>query len=387
MVRPGSRGRRPAGDSLALCHEWLGARHGSEKTFEAMARIFPAADLYALTWNRSAGLAFGGRTVTTTFLDRLTPLRDRRMLQLPLMPLAWRYASRRRYEVVVTSSHACAKGFRPAREALHLSYCYTPMRYLWLSTIDTRRRASRMTAPVERGLRAWDLASVRWVDEFAAISTVVSRRIRELYGRPSRVIHPPVDTHRYTPGDGGSGGGFALAVSRMVPYKRLDLAIRACHRVGHPLVVAGAGPDEPALRATAASLGAAVTFVVDPDDGRLRELYRAADVVVFPAEEDFGIVPVEAQACGTPVVALSRGGTVDTVIPGTTGILVPEQDEESFAAGIEAVLDGAFDPADCRRSAERFSASAFEDHFVDWVVGAAAARGIPLEDPRPCEAA
>jgi glycosyltransferase involved in cell wall biosynthesis len=376
--------RRPSGVSLALCHEWLGARHGSEKTFEAMARAFPAADLYALTWNRSSGLSFGGRAVRTTFLDRVGPLRDRRMLQLPLMPVAWRYSTRRHYDMVVTSSHACAKGFRPARRALHLSYCYTPMRYLWLSSIDTRRRASRATAPVERALRAWDLASVRWVDEFAAISTVVSRRIGELYGRPSRVIHPPVDTSHYTPG--GAKGEFALAVSRMVPYKRLDLAIRACHRARHPLVVAGAGPDEPALRALAAELGADVRFVMEPDDDRLRELYRAADVVVFPAEEDFGIVPVEAQACGTPVVALARGGTVDTVIPGVTGVLVPGQDEESLASGIEDVLNGAFDPAACRRSAERFSATVFEDRFVAWVTGAAAARGIALDAPRPCEA-
>src|SRR5579885_3285024 len=180
------------------------------------------------------------------------------------------------------------------------------MRYLWLSSIDTRRRATRASAPLERWLRSWDLGSVRWVDQFAAISVAVSRRIEELYGRASRVIHPPVDTGFYTPDPSVPRGGFALAVSRMVPYKRRDLAIRACHRIGHPLVVAGAGPAEPQLRALAATLGADVRFVVAPDDARLRQLYRSADVVVFPAEEDFGIVPVEAQACGTPVVSLAR---------------------------------------------------------------------------------
>ena len=378
----------PAGGGrLALCHEWLGARHGSEKTFEAMARTFPAADLYSLTWSRAAGLSFGGRPVRTTFLDRVPRLRDRRMLQLPLMPAAWRYASRRRYDVVVTSSHACAKGFWPAREALHLCYCYTPMRYLWLSSIDTRRRATRASAPLERWLRSWDLGSVRWVDQFAAISVAVSRRIEELYGRASRVIHPPVDTGFYTPDPSVPRGGFALAVSRMVPYKRLDLAIRACHRIGHPLVVAGAGPAEPQLRALAATLGADVRFVVAPDDARLRQLYRSADVVVFPAEEDFGIVPVEAQACGTPVVSLARGGALDTVLPGVTGVLVAEQDEQVLAAGVEAALAGTFDPAACRRSAERFSPAAFEAGFVSWVTGAAAERGIPLPRPQPSEAA
>ena len=382
MVRRPAGGPAP-GASLALCHEWLAARHGSEKTFEAMAGALPTADLYGLTWNRSAGLDFGGRPVATTFIDRLPPLRHRRMLQLPLMPLAWRYASRRRYDVVVTSSHACAKGFRPGRQALHLCYCYTPMRYLWLSSIDVRRRRSRLSAPVERALRSWDLRSATWVDGFAAISTAVSRRIEEVYGRPSEVIHPPVDTRHFTPsGPGGDGGGFVLAVSRMVDYKRLDLAIRASRRAGHPLVVAGTGPAEPQLRALADRLGADVRFVIGPDDRQLRDLYRAADAVVFPAEEDFGMVPVEAQACGTPVVALARGGTVDTVVPGTTGVLVADQDEESLAAGIEAVLNGRFDPADCRRSAERFSVATFEERFLGWVIGSAAGRGIQLEDPR-----
>lgn len=387
--------RRPAdgpstGAGLALCHEWLAARDGSEKTFETMAAAFPAADLYALTLNRSAHFDFGGRRPATTFLDRIPALRRRRMLQLPLMPLAWRYASGRRYDVVVTSSHACVKGFRPGREALHLSYCYTPMRYLWLASIDTRHRRTSLAAPVERWLRAWDLGSVGWVDEFAAISEAVRRRIEELYGRTSRVIHPPVDTSHYTPGDGTpspqSPGGFALAVSRMVPYKRLDVAIRACHRLGQPLVVAGSGPAEADLRRLAAQLGADVRFVIRPDDGGLRDLYRAADVLVFPAEEDFGIVAVEAQACGTPVVALDRGGTVDTVIPGVTGVLVAAQDEDAMAAGIDSALNRRWNPADCRRNAEQFSAAAFRYRFRSWVLESAAARGVPLADPSPAEA-
>ena len=383
-ARPASG--RPPGASVALCHEWLGARHGSEKTFEAMAGALPGADLYALTWNRAAGLEFGGRQVSTTLLDRIGPLRGRRMLQLPLMPPAWRYASRRRYDVAVTSSHACAKGFWPGRAALHLCYCYTPMRYLWLSDVDVRRRASAATAPVERWLKSWDLGSVRWVDEFAAISHAVRRRIDDVYGRPARVIHPPVDTDHFTLGD-GRAGGFALAVSRMVPYKRLDVAIRACHRVGHPLVVAGAGPAEGDLRALVATLGADARFVIAPDDAQLRQLSRDADVVVFPPEEDFGIVPVEAQACGTPVVALGRGGTLDTVVDGTTGVLVADQDVGTVADGVEAALNHRFDAAACRANAERFSPATFRNAFLDWVVGAAAARDLAVDDPRTRRAA
>ena len=367
---------------MALAHEWLDARAGSEKAFEVLAGMFPQADLYALTDTLGDRFDSGGRPVHTTFLGRVPALRTRRDLALPLMPLAWRTVTRRRYDLVLTSSHACVKAFAPAREALHLSYCYTPMRYVWLSSLDRRRPVSRVTAPIERWLKEWDLASVAWVDDFAAISTAVGRRIEELYGRSSRVIHPPVDTAHYTPGEPGARKGFALAVSRMVGYKRLDVAIRACHRLQEPLVVAGAGPAEAELRALVAQLGADVRFVIDPDDNRLRELYRAAGVVVFPGEEDFGIVPVEAQACGTPVVALAAGGTLDTIVPGTTGILVPEQSDESFADGIRRVLDGHFDPADCRRSAERFSLAVFEKRFVDWVTRAAAARGMDVDHLR-----
>jgi glycosyltransferase involved in cell wall biosynthesis len=372
---------------VALCHEWLAARHGSEKTFEAMAGALPHAALHALTLNPSVELRFGGRQVRTTFLDHPRLRSRNRMLQLPLMPLAWRYASRDAYDVVVTSSHACAKGFWPARGALHLCYCYTPMRYAWLAGIDQRRRRSMASRAGERALKAWDLRSVAWVDEFAAISTTVARRIEEFYGRPSVVIHPPVDTNRFTPGDPAGREGFALAVSRMIPYKRLDLAVQAAHRLRHPLVIAGAGPEEGRLRALAAELSADVRFVVNPGDDDLAALYRGAGVLVFPAEEDFGIVPVEAQACGTPVVAYGAGGALDTVVPGETGVLVAEQTVASVAGGIEAVLGGRFDPAACRRNAERFSPTRFRDRFLDWVIASAAAADVGIDDPRLTQSA
>lgn len=365
-----------------MCHEWLHARHGSEKTFEAMAAALPSAAIHALTLQPSADFGSGGRPVQTTFLDHPLLRSRNRMLQLPLMPLAWRYASRATYDVVVTSSHACAKGFWPARTALHLCYCYTPMRYAWLAEVDQRRRRSTASRAGERALKAWDLRSVAWVDGFAAISTTVASRIEQFYGRPAVVIHPPVETDQFTPGAPGDRDGFALAVSRMVPYKRLDLAIRAAHLRRHPLVVAGAGPEEVRLRALAGELSADVRFVISPSDADLRTLYRQAGVVVFPAEEDFGIVPVEAQACGTPVVAFGKGGALDTVVPDQTGVLVPEQTAGSLAAGIEAVLAGGFDAATCRRNAERFSPTRFRDRFLDWVIGSAAAANLRVDDPR-----
>lgn len=369
---------------IALCHEWLVSRFGSEKTFQAMAEALPAADLHALSWDRASGLSFGGRPVRTTFLDRAGPLRQRRDLQLPLMPLAWRLASKQPYDIVVTSSHACAKGFRPAREAIHLCYCYTPLRYVWLPDVDQRRKQNPLTRAAASGLRRWDLASVAWVDEFAAISNAVRQRIELIYNRPARVIYPPVDTDFYTPDPRCEPGGFALVVSRMIPYKRIDLVIRACRGVGIPLVVAGSGPEEGRLRDLADELGGPVVFVTAPTDEALRELYRAATMVVFPAEEDFGIVAVEAQACGTPVVALAAGGSLDTVRHGTTGVLVAEQDEANFAAGIAQVLadPGRFSARACRDHAVGFSQERFAEEFVEWVSEAASARGVDLVVPR-----
>lgn len=366
-----------AATTVALCHEWLSQRRGSEKTFEAMARALPSADLFALTMDRSVPWELGGRPVQTTVLDRLGVLRDRRPAQLPLMPLAWRYASSKAYDIVVTSSHACVKGFRPGRRALHLCYCYTPMRYAWLAGVDERRRRGRATRAAERSLRWWDLRATGWVDEFAAISSAVQARIETFYGRRARVIHPPVDTDYFTPASGGARrGGFALVVSRLIPYKRIDTAIRACHQVGHPLVVAGGGPDDARLRRLASQLRAPVTFRTDVDDASLRQFYRDADVLLFCGEEDFGIVMVEALACGTPVVALARGGSADIVAPEVSGVLVDDVDVDAFGVALKSVLDGHLDPAACRRQAERFSSVRFARELTDWVATAAASRHL-----------
>lgn len=374
-----TRGDRVTSHRIALAHEWLDARAGSEKTFEALARLFPDADLFALSDTLGSDFEASGRKVVTTFIDRIPPLRDRRAVALPFMPLAWRTVTRRRYDLVITSSHACAKGFRPGRDSLHLCYCYTPMRYVW----DPNDRRSGLHRLADLGpraaLRRWDRRSSDWVDSFAAISTAVRDRINRVYGLPSRVIHPPVDTEFYSPAEPGDtvdvlpAGPFVLACSRFIPYKRLDLAIRAADRVGVPVVVAGKGPGERALRALGDQVRVPVVFELAPSDQRLRDLYRAAAAFVFPALEDFGIVAVEAQACGTPVVALAEGGTADTVLDGRTGALVGSQDVDSFAKGLERALEGA-DPAACVANAETFSLARFEARVRSWVDDASQGR-------------
>jgi glycosyltransferase involved in cell wall biosynthesis len=356
---------------LAIAHEWLAVRAGSEKTFEAMAQAYPDADLYALTWDRDAQFGFSGREVTTTLLDRWPALRDRRELALPLMSLAWKAIDvHGTYDTVLTSSHAFVRSFPPARSATHFCYCHTPLRYAWVPDIDARtQRRIPGKAVAFATLREWDRRTAKNVNFFAANSTAVRDRIHECYGRDSEVIHPPVDTVYYDLPERELERTRALAVSRFVPYKGVALAIEACAAAGMPLTVAGKGPEEGALRALAVELGADVEFEISPPDERLRELYRACAALVFPANEDFGIIPVEAQACGAPVVALDVGGARDTVVQGETGIRVARQEVGLFADAIGQLAASPPTAATCRANAERFSAERFADELRAWVDG------------------
>lgn len=356
---------------MAIAHEWLAVRAGSEKTFEAMAEAFPRADLYALTRDPDVPFDFGGREVVTTALDRSRLLRNRRALTLPLMPAAWRFVPvRRSYDVVLTSSHAFVRTFPPARHARHFCYCHAPMRYAWSPAIDQRSTRQIPGLPVAlAGLRAWDRRTARHVDQFAANSSAVRRRIEEFYGREAIVIHPPVDTEFFTPKPESAVRERALAVSRFIPYKRLDLAIRACAQAAVPLTLAGSGPDEANLRALAGETGADVEFEIAPSDERLRELYRASIALLFPANEDFGIVPVEAQACGTPVIGLDEGGVRDTVAHGETGLRVARQHPDGFAVALRELVGNPPEPRSCRKNAERFSRERFIERMREWVSG------------------
>ncbi len=365
-----------AGAAIALVHEWLDRRAGSETTFEEIARVFPNADLYALSVDPDACFDFGGRPVTTTLLDTAA-LRRHRTMTLPAMPLAWSLVRRRRpaYDVAITSSHALVNTAPLVRHAtIALCYCHTPARYLWMPEVDGR--GARAPRPARAALRRLDARAADRVTAFAANSSETAGRIRRFYDRDATVIPPPVRTTFFTPGPAdadapaGTGGPFLLAVSRFVPYKRLDLAIGAAAAVGLPLVVAGSGPGEAALRALAADAGVPVRFVVAPSDDELRSLFRSAAALVFPAFEDFGMVSVEAQACGTPVVGLAAGGSLDTVRDGVTGALASEQSVEAVADATRRALAAAGDPevgSACRRHALGFSDERFRERFGTWV--------------------
>lgn len=369
---------------VAIAHEWVTARAGSEQVFEAMAMAMPDADLFALSADDGVQLDLGGRCLHTSVLDVIA--RRKPGVTLPFMPMAWRALGSMgpHYDLVVTSSHAFARHFRGARNAdIHLSYVHAPLRYAWNPELDDRLARHRLARPALPLLRRVDRATVPHVTGFAANSTAVRDRIRECYGSDARVIHPPVDTRFFTDLDlrlpyGIERRGYLLSMSRLVPYKRHDLAISVAAAVDVPLVVAGSGPDEARLRALADEVAPGlVTFLIGPSRFEVRRLYQHAAALLFLAIEDFGIVPVEAQAAGTPVVAIAEGGALDSVDDGVTGALASTQALSDVVRATRRVLDQSFAPAELRRWADNFSAARFQQEFRSWLVD----HGYPAAPP------
>ena len=351
-----------AGLRVALVHDWLTGMRGGEKVLEALCEIFPTAPLYTLVQvPGSVSATIEGRPIHTSFVQHLpNPGRFYRHY-LPLYPLAvelWDFAS---YDLVISSSHCAVKAVKVPRDAVHVCYCHSPMRYAWdqfdayFGPDQIGKLQSRLMRPIMREMARWDRATAARVDRFLANSQYVAGRIGRYYNRRSAIVYPPVDTDFYTPESRSSSRGF-LIVSALVPYKRLDVAIEACRRLAVPLSIVGTGPEEARLRALA---GPDVRFLGWLPDEEIRTLYRSATATLLPGTEDFGIVPVESQACGTPVVALNAGGATETVVDGETGVLVPEPTAEAFTAGLSRAMQASFDPAVSRANALRFSKRQF----------------------------
>lgn len=350
---------------MALVHEWIQDRSGSEQTFEALARAFPQADLYALSRQPGVDLDVGGRDVRTTWLDR-PGLRNRRELTLPLMPLAWRGLGTPGYETVLSSHHAFASSNRlVAPGGTHLCYVHSPARYIWTPDIDERGQG-RLRRVAAAALKAVDRAAARRVTAFAANSSEVASRIRAYWQRDALVIPPPVDVDYFSiVSEVAATRDYVLGVGRWIPYKNMHVVIEVAAELGMPAKIAGRGPERGRLEAAAEAVDVPVDIIEFPSDAELRELYRNAVALVFPTFEDFGLVPIEAQAAGTPVVALGRGGVLDTVVPGRTGILTDGLSARELAEGVTAAM--GLLPGDCRANADRFSVQAFIDAIRGWV--------------------
>jgi glycosyltransferase involved in cell wall biosynthesis len=344
---------------VALVHDWLTGMRGGEKVLEVLCGLFPGADIFTLVHRRgSVSPAIERHPIRTSFVQHLPLATTRYPQYLPLFPFAIEQLNLDAYDLVISSSHCVAKSVVVPGRARHLSYCHSPMRYAWdqfdayFGPARVGRVPSRwLYRPLLARLARWDASTAGRVHRFLANSTHVAGRIRRYYNRESTVVHPPVDTVFFSPADAAPDPHF-LIVSALVPYKRVDLALAACARIGAPLRVVGDGPERARLEAQA---GPQTTFLGWLTPEPLRDEYRRAAAVILPGEEDFGIVPVEAQACGRPVVALARGGALDTVIDGSTGVLFPEPTVDALAAALRTVQQSTFDTPALRAHAEQFS--------------------------------
>jgi glycosyltransferase involved in cell wall biosynthesis len=353
---------------VALLHEWFGTTGGSERVFLAMSSALPRAEKYVL-WNECADLA-DLPELRQSWLAR-TPLRNHKAIALPLMPIAWRTLSRRPYDVVVSSSHAFAHTAKLGRSphTRYLSYVHAPARYVWSPHLD-RRGSSPALVPLRALMKRVDVGLSRHVDSYAANSVEVRDRIREYWKRDAVVIHPPVDVDFFAaPVEAPADRTYLLGVGRWIPYKRFDLIIDIAAAARRPLVIAGSGPLEAQLRRRAAESGVAVTFEHQPTPERLRELYRGALALVFPVHEDFGMIPVEAQAAGTPVLGLARGGLLETVVDGKTGFLLDSLEPADYAEAVRRL--GQLQPEDTTAHAMQFSTARFHREFAGWVASTA----------------
>ena len=365
---------------MAVAYDWLQAWRGGENVLAAVLALYPRADLFAVVDFLPDSLRprIGGKRARTTFVQRLPGARAYFRWLLPLFPRAIESLDVSSYDIVISVSHAVAKGVRTHDRQLHICYCNTPMRYAW-DLRDQYLPAYGLAAGIRGALanrmldrlREWDRRTSARVTHFIANSGFVRERIARCYGRDATVVYPPVDTAFYTPApqQDGARGGYYFAASHWVPYKRLDVIADAFAQLpDRRLVVAGGGPDALRLRD---ALPANVQFEGEVPRERMRDLMRGARAFVFAAEEDFGIVPVEAQACGTPVIAFGRGGARESVRAHgearPTGLFFAEQTPASLADAVRRFEGLHFDPADCRAQAEKFGARTFDDAIASFV--------------------
>jgi glycosyltransferase involved in cell wall biosynthesis len=395
----GSRGKSDAtgattapdrsGLRVALVHDWLTGMRGGEKCLEVLCRAFPQATLYTLLHRPgSTSPAIERMAIRTSPLQQAPGVFRHYRHLLPLMPLAARAWKPRNVDLVVSLSHCVAKAIRVPRGVPHVCYCFTPMRYAWQGRdaylegwADRPIRRALASGLLDR-LRIWDRATAGRVTHFVAISETIRERIATCYERESQVIPPPVDTEFYTPAPSSvPREDFYLVVSALVPYKRVDQAVAACTHLGRRLIVIGAGPERERLEKMA---GATIRFLGWQPDHVIRDHYRRCRALLFPGEEDFGIVPVEALACGAPVLALGRGGAVETV-DSTMGRLYGDPTLTALEATIAAwEAEGCpHDPALARRRAESFSLPLFRGRILDLLAEVAAGTARSAVPPRP----
>jgi glycosyltransferase involved in cell wall biosynthesis len=363
---------------VAIIHDWLTGMRGGEKVLEVLCELFPQAHLYTLLHHPdTVSPTIEALPIRTSFIQKLPFSKKGYRRYLPLFPMAIERFDLKGYDLILSCSHCVAKGIIPPPDALHISYLLTPMRYAWdMYGEYFGAKKSRIIPLFVHYLRMWDVTSSQRVDDFLAISKHVQARVKKYYRRDAEVIYPPVDTYRFTPGT--KKRDFFLIVSSLAPYKSVDLAVEAFNRLGYPLRIIGSGPEERRLRAMARSN---VAFLGWQRDEVVAEAYSSCRALIFPGEEDFGIVPLEAMASGRPVIAYGRGGALETIVssdrkgesPGEspTGLFFYERQSDSLIEAVELFIKGEqdFDPAAIRNHSLRWDREIFKERIREYIFG------------------
>jgi glycosyltransferase involved in cell wall biosynthesis len=353
---------------VAIVHDWLNQAGGAERVLEVLKEVYPSAPIYtSIYWSKAMPARYQEWDVRTSWLDRLPLIKQHHQAFLPLYPLAFEGFDLRGYDVVISNKSAFCHGVITPPETVHICYCLTPTRFLWDYHNYVRHEAINPVAvtllsPVIHLLRLWDRLAADRVEHFIAISETVRRRIRKFYRREAVVIHPPLEVDGFQVGD--SQGDFFLIVSRLIPYKRIDLAVEAFNALGLPLKIIGDGRDRHRLEVMA---NRNVQFLGPLADHEMRQCLSQCKAFIFPGEEDFGIAPLEAQAAGRPVIAYAAGGALETVVEGETGLFFREHTAESLAEAVSSFDEKDFDAAAIRRHAESFDRETFKSKLRGFV--------------------
>lgn len=356
---------------IALVHDWLNQMGGAEGVLENLVALFPSAPLYTSIYRPEVMPdRYRQWDIRTSWMDKLPLVKRHHQSFLPLYPLAFEALDLSGYDVVLSNKSGFCHGVITPPETLHICYCLSPTRYVWrhhdyLQREGLGRLGRAGLTPLLSVLRLWDRMAADRVDRFVAISTEIRRRVQKYYRRNSEIIHPPVDTSRFAPM--ASHDDYFLVVGRQVPYKRIDLAVRACSELGLPLKVGGSGRDLERIRSMA---GPTVEFLGWVPDEALPELMARCRAFLFPGAEDFGIAPLEAMAAGRPVIAYAYGGALDTVVEGVSGALFHEQTVESLTQALQRFDADAYGSAAIRAHAERFDTTVFRQRMTAFITEA-----------------
>lgn len=360
---------------IALVHEWLVFYAGGERVFESFTNIWKDADVFALVDflnDEHRKIILKGKHAHTTFIQKLPFAEKKFRSYLPLFPLAIESLNLSKYDVIISSSHAVTKGVRKRPNQLHISYCHSPMRYIW-DEAETYFEAAKLNKGFKKivatkilnYLRKWDLKTAQRPDYLIANSIYIAEKLKRIYKRDSTVIYPPVDVDKFECVE--NKDDYYFVASRLVPYKRIDLIVEAFSQMPDKrLVIAGTGPE---LNKLKSNFLVNVEFIGYQDEKSLKELMQKAKAFVFTAEEDFGIVVVEAMACGTPVIALNKGGTAETVVDGKTGILFENQNVEDIKNAVRRfeIIEDSFNHKEISEYTKKFSRKIFEEKIKQYV--------------------